>query len=881
MASAATVASGSSNGALASNGGNASASHAPAAPTAAQQESIQEQIRQLDDARKLVLANVGHYPMIVQGILPILNPSSLPQLRRWGADFLAEAFAAPSMPSREKESLSLLVLESLKGMLENANEDPFVLRSIIQAASSIYPLIMRWIINNSYDSATWERIGVIKSRILRLWELPSPSLKICCIKFAQRVVLAQTLSPNSDHRRDGLDISLKLIPQNHPLLDPRHLEAEATGLLDRMLSVLQDNSDDAIVVDATLNTLSILVRTRPATVNRIITAILNFDPLRLAAAGNLTPRTRVMVKSMEKTTRMLLIHLTKRDPHSSYNQRMQQQIERLMRSKAELLDDAGRKRQQAEQQAGDAKRQKLASGSGSAQAQAQPQQQQQHMSLPQRPLIIDIPPLGPPPHSLADIFALTTSPQLRSFNASHVPLELVAKISVSTLARLEPQFLQRAITGIRDRLASLDAAAATSAINPNTVPLDVEPNANDEDDDDYEPDFTAAEDAEQIMNKLDSEGTMTSDIAAAVARVDASSLGLGAFKLPTAPTLSTEQVVKVGQATVLRVFGMMQVSEEASAPAAAAPAPSTAVGARKTGKAGLNRVAATTYDKDAWITILTRLATRSVSGLEGDEGDDEDDEEDEDDEMEEGEEADDKKKLVKREPGSGSGPGSRPELNDKIRELLFRYVLEDFRKRIDIAIYWLCEEWYNSALSGSGGRGRTTSYDIWAVKVLDGFVPYLHAQDKKVLTRFVSGIPALNKELMQRVKGLCRDPSMVLVALTALLYQLKMRPPARELALDTMQDIYLEFDDARTVTAKYLASYRPEFVAAQTAAAEKEAAEKEAAEKEAAEKEAAEAAEKAAEIAAAPGQPSTETDSSETSADNAEAANESTPAEGP
>ena len=83
--------------------------------------------------------------MIVQGILPIINPSSLPQLRRWGADFLAEAFSAPAMPSREKESLSLLVLESLKGMLENANEDPFVLRSIIQAASSIYPLVMRWV----------------------------------------------------------------------------------------------------------------------------------------------------------------------------------------------------------------------------------------------------------------------------------------------------------------------------------------------------------------------------------------------------------------------------------------------------------------------------------------------------------------------------------------------------------------------------------------------------------------------------------------------------------------------------------------------------------------------------------------------------------------
>jgi symplekin len=40
----------------------------------------------------------------------------------------------------------------------------------------------------------------------------------------------------------GLDISLSMVPPNHPLLDSRHLEAEATGLLDRMLGVLQDNS---------------------------------------------------------------------------------------------------------------------------------------------------------------------------------------------------------------------------------------------------------------------------------------------------------------------------------------------------------------------------------------------------------------------------------------------------------------------------------------------------------------------------------------------------------------------------------------------------------------------------------------------------------------
>ncbi len=50
----------------------------------------------------------------------------------------------------------------------------------------------------------------------------------------------QSLTPEMQY--GGLDISLNTIPPNHPLLDPRQLEAEATGLLDRMLGVLQDNS---------------------------------------------------------------------------------------------------------------------------------------------------------------------------------------------------------------------------------------------------------------------------------------------------------------------------------------------------------------------------------------------------------------------------------------------------------------------------------------------------------------------------------------------------------------------------------------------------------------------------------------------------------------
>lgn len=40
----------------------------------------------------------------------------------------------------------------------------------------------------------------LKSRILRIWDTAPPTVRICCIKFGQRVVLAQTPSINQQPR---------------------------------------------------------------------------------------------------------------------------------------------------------------------------------------------------------------------------------------------------------------------------------------------------------------------------------------------------------------------------------------------------------------------------------------------------------------------------------------------------------------------------------------------------------------------------------------------------------------------------------------------------------------------------------------------------------
>lgn len=55
-------------------------------------------------------------------------------------------------------------------------------------------------INNGYDTITWERMVELKQKILKIWDTATPTVKICCIKFAQRIVLAQTSTGGIEHR---------------------------------------------------------------------------------------------------------------------------------------------------------------------------------------------------------------------------------------------------------------------------------------------------------------------------------------------------------------------------------------------------------------------------------------------------------------------------------------------------------------------------------------------------------------------------------------------------------------------------------------------------------------------------------------------------------
>lgn len=237
-----------------------------------------------------------------------------------------------------------------------------------------------------------------------------------------------------------------------------------------------------------------------------------------------------------------------------------------------------------------------------------------------------------------------------------------------------------------------------------------------DEDDEYEP---GLENTEQILNELDQ----------APPEEAAEQVALGPFNLPAPPPLTTDETLEYGKGAVARVFGNLSALDQV--------APSKTPQVR-----GFNRIAAGNIDRDAWITTITRLATRASAGLDD--------------------------TSIKSESRSLSKSVFTP--NDAIRNAMYMYIIEDFRRRIGVAIGWLNEEWYNDRLVRQTTQEADfvpENYEKWMLKTLDGIMPFIESNDRNLLIRFLSEIPALNEDVLKRVVRLAKDPERVqLVVMT-------------------------------------------------------------------------------------------------------------------
>lgn len=224
----------------------------------------------------------------------------------------------------------------------------------------------------------------------------------------------------------------------------------------------------------------------------------------------------------------------------------------------------------------------------------------------------------------------------------------------------------------------------------------------------------------------------------------------------------------------------------------------------------LTKVAISSWKKNAWLVILTRLATRGMRSVDS---------------------------IDPSVDNDKSG-----ELSDMIRLAIFDFFLENIHSRIDLIIEWLNEEWYSERVFNEAQVKnqikqellekyeddkdemtdlnelinqqletktiKTPIYNIWAGKVLDSIIPFLEANDRKIFIRLLSDLPYLDEELVLRIKSLCFDPVRIKLGFLSLQFLIMYRPPIKSTCINILKDLAnSDQQDLKDEASQLLAKY--------------------------------------------------------------------------
>jgi len=155
----------------------------------------------------------------------------------------------------------------------------------------------------------------------------------------------------------------------------------------------------------------------------------------------------------------------------------------------------------------------------------------------------------------------------------------------------------------------------------------------------------------------------------------------------------------------------------------------------------IDSLAITEWDKDAWITILSRLSSRL--------------------------------------------PPDSPVVSS-LKERLFEYIMNNFRDQMDLTISWLTEEWYSDKLSNK----TSDHYEKWSNRIFDNILPFVEMKDMKLFIRFLGDLPFVTQQQVSKLRTLCLDPERIRLGFASLKYLLLLRPPAREACVALCVDLY-------------------------------------------------------------------------------------------
>ncbi|KZT59495.1 hypothetical protein CALCODRAFT_430835 [Calocera cornea HHB12733] len=674
-------------------------------------------------------------PIMISNLLPTTALSLDSVLKRWLLDLVLYALGSQTLDYGTRTGVAMEVVSHLAGMLYGTHV--YIVKTVISCFSSIYPLIFRAVCQPAGMAAQkqWELVLAAKDRILKLLDSPTAPLgiKLCALKFMQRAILVQGRGPTDPRLQNIADPNLSLVPTGHPFISPSHLENEGVELLQKMITLLFQ-SKTVEIVSAIVNCFDAFIRLRPPLGDVIVQTLEVWTPSALAG------QSATSIRSVERSIRILLMHLLRTPYGSPHGARVQQILQR----QAERVQQTAREEAMRQEE-----RQRLAVEANRKRgAPSEDENAAKRIKLE--------------PAAAAGMATLT---DMSAFDVSVLPPSMVVDLVIANLALVSDQELVSAIQNFRQRFAAATSAAtsqpqpagglttqeamASALVSRMEDNDDVVMEEEEEDDEDmeYEPDKLN----EQLSLDLPSTSAMGAQQEAEDMDI-IQSLRLANYDLPLPQPVDDTSRTKIIQSALARVWDNGKEME--------------LLEAQTSEQSDIDGIKAVTGlpPHEIWMLTLVRMVTRGPAS------------------------AGDILGSLKSEEGSPSPSGRLRPTADDIRQRLYDFVLGDFPNRIKVATTWMAEEWVNDKRQRQGEPLETGHYHKWLRLILEELIKAVDSKDRS-LNRFLMDLPILPSYVFDMMRELCVVEKRMAIGFAVLRDLAMSREPLRKQALEIVLDL--------------------------------------------------------------------------------------------
>ncbi|CAH3127888.1 unnamed protein product [Pocillopora meandrina] len=235
-----------------------------------------------------------------------------------------------------KKDIELLskVLNNLGFMLNDDNVA--VQKRVMLCFTQLYKYALQYICKQKAISEElermWELLIQIKEQIIDMLESDNDGIRTHAIKFMEMLVLVQSLkTQDSESLKKGeADISLEIVPRNHPLIKMTELREEGGSTLESLLTLIASHTISSVNLMASLGSLSAIARQRPAFMSIVVQA---FESLH---ANLPTSLSKSQVSSVRKNLKLHLMSLMKHPSSIEFLPQITTLLTDLGASQAEL-----------------------------------------------------------------------------------------------------------------------------------------------------------------------------------------------------------------------------------------------------------------------------------------------------------------------------------------------------------------------------------------------------------------------------------------------------------------------------------------------------------------------------------------------------------------